>query len=214
MDTNNLIEKLTKDLKPVRALPAPAFRAMGASFIGIIAVIVAVRAFHGPRIDVQAAMQNTDFIVGDLLMLVGGLLAAFAAATLVVPDTRLRYSVSVPLGLSTFIWLALSLHAMLHLTMNDMQAALHENNSCTQGLIFLSLVPIGLSLILALRGAPVWRGLAGYALTLSMTSFAGIGMRFLCPGDAPAHLLVWHFLPVLGLSVVGIALGRIALQRR
>jgi hypothetical protein len=39
-------------------------------------------------------------------------------------------------------------------------------------------------------------------------------MRFACPNEQPAHLLVWHYLPVLAFAIVGVGLGQILLKRK
>jgi len=217
MDTSKLIDSLSKDLQPVRRLPAPVARAFILSLTALVLVTGMISFLGGPRADWVSVLQKPIFISGDILMLVAGFLSAIAAFTLAVPDTKIRKPVIVLLCTATVIWVVICLTAVASLTAQSFHAEVTDigkSAACFKALIFMSALPLAISFTMALRAAPVWRGWTGYALTLSMASFGAFGMRFFCPSDSSAHLLLWHFLPVVILSVLGSVLGRIILRFR
>jgi hypothetical protein len=217
MDTSNLIDNLANNLKPVRCLPAPSMRALLMSLAALALVAVMILILGGPRADWHTALQNPFFMSGDLLMLVAGFFSAIAAFTLTVPDTKIRQPVIILLCGATAIWMMICLYAAASLTPESFQAEINDtakSSACLKALIFMSALPLVVSFIMALRAAPLWLGWTGYALTLSMASFAAFGMRFFCPNDSYAHLLLWHFMPVVLLSIAGAGLGRIVLRLR
>lgn len=217
MDTNELIDALTRDLQPVRRLQAPCMRAAALCGFALAAVAAVIHVLGGPRPDWRDVLHSPALMAGDLLMPVAGFLAAVAAFILAVPDTKIRRPVVLLLGLATLAWAGICLKAAAAVTLQDIHAEFHEiaeSAACVKALVFMSAIPLAASFFMALRAAPVWRGWAGYALTLSMASFGAFGMRFFCPSDAPSHLMLWHFLPVVILSVFGGLLGRVILRFR
>jgi len=217
MDTSKLIDSLTQDLQPVRALRGPVTRGTIMSFTALVLVTGMIALLGGPRADWLTVLQNPVFMSGDILMLVAGFISAVAAFTLAVPDTKIRKPVIALLCTATIIWVGICLFAAVSVTAESFHAEITDigkSAACFKALIFMSALPLIISFSMALRSAPVWRGWTGYALTLSMASFGAFSMRFFCPSDSYAHLLLWHFMPVVILSVLGGLLGRIILRFR
>ena len=217
MDTSKLIDNLTQNLQPVRPLPSPIIRALIVSLVALALVIKMISILGGPRADWVSTLQNPLFVSGDLLMLAAGFLSAIAAFILSVPDVKIRKTVIALLCAASAIWAGICLYALASLTREGVQAEMADiakSSACFKALIFMLALPLIISFFMALRAAPVWRGWTGYSLTLSMASFGAFGMRFFCPSDSYAHLLLWHFLPVVILSVAGVILGRVALRFR
>lgn len=211
-DTDKLIEKLSGDLKPVRPLlPAPlragcicAF-SLAAVFGGIFALT------RGLRDDLGAKLHEAAFLLETGAMLAAGACAAYAACRLCVPDTKLRPPVQAALGLAILLWLFI-VGSVLRTEGNGF--AIPGEGDCLTDLSMLMVLPLSAICFLMTRGAPVWRGRAGFAMTLATGSFAALGMRLLCPLETPGHLLVWHFLPVLAYALIGVALGKILLRKK
>lgn len=53
---------------------------------------------------------------------------------------------------------------------------------------------------------------AGIMAALSVTAFAYVGMRLVEMNDNPAHLIFWHALPVMIMSIAGMLAGRYTLR--
>lgn len=206
-DTHDLIEKLSKDVQPVRPLPRAGFRALYLSIWAFALALLILQQVHEPRSDLAASFHSPVYLAQGLVMMVAGLLAAFAAFKLGVPDTRIRPPVVSALASATGLWGILILSEALQTTAVPAPA-----QSCFIGLTIGMSAPLVLGLVMMMRSAAVWRGWAGYAMVLSVGSFSALVMRFICPDDSPGHLLVWHFLPVLALVLPGILIGKILLN--
>ena len=209
-DTNDLIDNLAKDLKPVRPLPRAGVRAAVLSLWAVALGFLIMKAVHEPRSDLANALHQNVYLVQGLAMVLAGLMSAYAAFRLSVPDTRIRPPVVTALSLSTIIWLAM-IAGEFALSGGQMP---EPAESCFIGLTMAMSLPLIVAIIMVMHSAPVWRGWAGYAMVLSTGSFGALVMRVTCPSDSPSHLLVWHFLPVLGLALVGVPLGKILLNFR
>jgi hypothetical protein len=208
-DTPDLIEKLSRDLKPVPPLPRAALRA-GLFALAALALGFTVLLFtHAPRPDLAVTLYQPVYIVQGFAMFMAGLLAGFAAFRLSVPDTKVRTPVKAALAAASGAWLVLIVSELLQAGFAMPPPA----ESCLIGLTLAMAAPLVLGIVMVIRSAPVWRGWAGYALVLSVGSFAALAMRFICPNDSPAHLLVWHFLPVAIFAALGIFLGKILLKK-
>lgn len=216
MDTDKLILSLTKDLKPVRRVPAPLAGAVLLSVVAAGLVFFALLGLGGPRADWLEMSRHMPFMADSVIMFAAGALAAFAACRLAVPDTRVRGTVVGALFLATSAWVYLCGRAFLGVTAGGMQAALlsfADSAECILGLAVLIAAPLILAFFVMTRAAPVWRGWAGYAAVLSVSSFGALGMRFLCQNENTPHLLLGHFLPVILFFVSGIFLGKTILRR-
>lgn len=210
MDTNNLIDALARDLKPVRPLPAPHLRALVFAGLTAALVVLALVVLGGPRTEWPASMAAEA-----LLMASAGLAAAAAAFRLAVPDTRIRPATLALLSYAVTVWATLIVHAFTMMPEGGMRAELAETGSvaCVIGLLAMTSIPLSLAMMMVWRASPVWRGLAGAMAWLAAASFGAAGMRFLCANDGIGHLLLWHFMPVLALAALGTLAGRLLLKR-
>ena len=207
-DTNDLIGKLAGDLKPVRRIAPVWLRAVALSALSLAAVFGFIFAFtHGLRHDWTVMLG--PHLCQTLWIFMAGVLSAFAAFSLSVPDTKIRVHVYAMIGIATAVWVSLILGQLMAGPLSLSEVG--ERN-CLTDLALLVVAPFSAAIFMATRAAPVWRGWAGYSLMLSTGSFAALGMRFICVNEEPAHLLVWHFLPVLVLGLFGIGLGEILLK--
>ena len=191
-DTDKLIQKLSGDLKPVKPLlPAP-LRAGCICAFSLVAVFGGIFAVsHGMRADLADQLAQVPFLLQTGAMLAAGIFAAFAACRLCVPDTRIRAPVKAMLGLSSLLWLLLIASAV---RLGGLGYAIPGEGNCLTDLSLLAVLPLAAICFLMTRGAPVWRGWAGFAMTLATGSF-------------PA-------LPVLAFALAGVALGKILLKQK
>lgn len=210
MDTpDDLIKQLTDDLKPVTPM-APAwqraviFAALGLSLTFGLAVLIGLRA------DLGAQMHNSHFIAEITTLLSAGILSALTAARLAVPDTRVRLPVKLPFAIAHLLWVWLLGKTI---AVMDMAQQDHGHGACTLDLALMVILPLAAATGGMMRGAPVFRGMAGYAMSVSMVSFAAAAMRLLCPNDETGHLLFWHFLPAVGIAALGMILGLLVFRK-
>lgn len=206
-DTDKLIASLGQDLKPVKPMAGALILALILSTLSLVATFGAITIFtKGIRADWQVMFN--EHVAQTAGIFISGVLAAYAAFKLSVPDTRIRNPVRVVLGLASFIWVLLIAGQI------GAEPPEAGYRNCLTDFSLLFVIPFAAGIFVATRGAPVWHGWAGYALALSVGSFAALGMRFACPNEQPAHLLVWHYLPVLAFAIVGVGLGQILLKSK
>ncbi|PJB73582.1 MAG: hypothetical protein CO093_00365 [Alphaproteobacteria bacterium CG_4_9_14_3_um_filter_47_13] len=75
--------------------------------------------------------------------------------------------------------------------------------------------PPGIAMFLIVRkGAPIQCCWAGSMATWSVTAFGYLCMRLIEQNDNPAHLIVWHALPIVLMCVAGMMMGKYALRWR
>lgn len=207
MDTDKLIAQLGQDLKPVKPMAGALTLSLILSGLSLAATFGAIAIFtQGIRADWQVMFN--EHVCQTAGIFFSGLLAAYAAFKLSVPDTRIRNPVRIVLGLASFIWVLLIAGQM------GAEPPEAGYRNCLTDFSLLFIIPFAAGIFMATRAAPVWYGWAGYALALSVGSFAALGMRFACPNEQLAHLLVWHYLPVLTFAILGIGLGQILLKRK
>lgn len=210
MDTpDDLIKELTGDLKPVTPIAPVWQRAVIFTSLGLV-LTFGTAVLIGLRDDLGTRIQNTAFIFEITALLLAGLFSAVTAVRLAVPDTRLRLTVKLPLILAHIIWLWLLAKTALALpVLHD-----HGNGQCAIDLTLMMILPLAAATGGIMRGAPVFRGIAGYAMSLSMVSFAAAAMRLLCPNDEAGHLMLSHFLPAVCIAALGIAIGMFAFRKK
>lgn len=210
MDTDRLIADLTQDLKPVKRLPRVALRAGLWAAITLGAIAVAICAFtKGLREDLGAALHNSVFYSETLAIVAAGVLATVAAFRLCVPDTRVRPDVRAMIALFSLIWFGLIGGQLGKAGLAPPEPA---GEPCLTDLSLFMAVPLLAVVFMAMRAASTFPALAGYCAVLAAGSFGALGMRLLCPNDDPAHLLAWHFLPVMIFAICGLPLGKILLK--
>jgi len=65
------------------------------------------------------------------------------------------------------------------------------------------------------RAAPLEARYTGVFAALGALACGALGTQFVCPIDAPGRQLLWHFVPVIVLASLGLAMGaRLSRWRR
>jgi hypothetical protein len=84
---------------------------------------------------------------------------------------------------------------------------------CALQIALMALLPAVVLLREARAGAAVAPSWTGIFVVIAASSAGAVGSALICPIDQPAHQLLWHFLPVVTLAVVGPMAGRRWLTR-
>lgn len=215
MDTNELVSKLVDDLNPVK--PLPSAKCCSIYWIGMAAflVVVTVIVLGGVRPDFLEVIRRPVFLFENFAMLVAGLLAASVAFQLRVPQAVITLPIKGLLIAASAIWIFEVIRCYLNAENLAPEARLdfaHYIHDCLIDLTLIMVIPAAFMFFMLKKGATTQALWAGYAALLATASLAALGMRYLCPVDDPAHLLVWHFLPVLAYAVIGSIVGRYLLR--
>lgn len=206
MRTEELVDHLATDLRPVRRLRPPLVRALGwlafaAAVIGVAVLIEGFRHDIGTRIRLPHDVAQWVFSV------VTGVLAAIAAFTVSLPDRSPRWALlplpALALWLASLGWGCLADIARL----GPESLVLGTSWSCLRFIVGLGL-PLTLAMLLSLRHA-------GPIRPVPVTLLGGLAAAALCSAglslfhhlDAAAMVLAWHGGAMLVVVLVSGAMG-------
>jgi hypothetical protein len=206
-----VIAQLARDAAPVEPLPSPLARWCAWTLSAIVAgVIVTILLGFLPRLRpvVAAPVHDPRFVLAALATGGLALLAAGAAFALSVPGAARGRFVRIVPWLAAIAWAAVLRTRLV--AIGDPVAQIVTtpwHPVCVLLILTISALP-GFWLFLMLRrAAPLQSLWTGALAALGTLALGALGTQFVCPIDAPAHHLVWHFSPVIVLSALGLVLG-------
>ena len=214
MKTEELIQRLTADVRPVRRLASPprrvsAWLAAGLPYLALVVLIMS------PRDDLAAKLADARFLVEQGAAFATAVLAAVAAFSLGIPD-RSRWWAVLPLP-ALGLWLA-SLgqgcwRAWVELGAEGL--VLRPDFVCFPAIVAAGAVPGVVMVLMLRRGAPLAPRLAVMLGALAAATLGDVGLRLFHPQDASVMILVWQIGTVALLSLLGNMVGpRLLVWRR
>lgn len=211
MDTNELIESLGRDARPLRPR-TPLY--LGARPLVLLLTYMAAAQFFLPlRADLAAQLARPAFlaeILGLILLITS---SASSAVLMMFPDLhQKRWARSLPYGV--FAALALLMLAQLALPGDARMALPHGGHAmeCALCISSVALVPAALLFGLIRTGSSVHPLRAGSFAVLAAAGIGCLTLRLSEVNDALPHLLTWHYLPTLLFALVGALLGKFLLR--
>ena len=201
MDADELIARLTADLKPVQPLRPPWARAA----LWLVLGLPCVAAVVWGKLNVDASIVASDarFIIEQAATLATAVMAAIAAFASVVPG-RDRRALLLPLAPLSF-WLASVGHGCVQdwTRLGAAGLAIGPDWDCLRLAAMIGAVPAA-AIFVMLRALPPLRPRSTLALAaLAVAALANFGLQFAHVRDASIMVLTWH----LGGAVVFSALG-------
>jgi hypothetical protein len=220
VNTDQLIEQLSADARPVSRLLSPARRATLWVAVALVCVAFGVAHF-GIRRDIADAWRTTDMLLRIALLASTMWLAVLTALRLSVPGEETRaWSRLWPLAILLVLVSIGTAEVVAAAIVGDAGSPLRAW-TCVRKVAFTGAVPALLALVLIQRAAPLepkWTALLG---VLAAGAAGALTSELACPIRAPMHILLWHILPVAlsaGLGLLAgsalIAWARRALNRR
>jgi hypothetical protein len=209
MRTESLVDRLSKDLRPVRR------RNMAReALLLLLLAAVEVAAFLGMgfmRPDMPVAMEAPSFWWKLTSM---GLIAVLGAGVAILSGDPVR---SPRRGLRWILLCVVAVFAsgwLIDAAGNGWADLLHrldwtQGVQCVWQMVVLSIPPAVALGILIRRGAPTDRAGTALAAALSSAAWGAFVFVFTCPSDDPIYIAVWY---TVGCSIVTI-LGRAILIR-
>ena len=175
MDTEELIERLAADLKPVRPLWPPWVRTvlwMGIALPYVAAVVWGKLTMVDP---VQVA-NDTRFMIEQAATLATALTAAIAAFRSAVPGSNMRVLLlpTVPLGL----WLASVGHGCIQdwLQLGAEGLTIRPDWDCLPMATVIGIIPAAAIIVMLRRAAPLHPRLTLALAALSVASIANLAL--------------------------------------
>lgn len=213
MDTNSLIDKLVKE-GAQKPLPNPFMQAliwMG----GTIAYLSALSFYFGLRSDMAEKLGDVIYLLEIALLFLMAVSASIAALCLSRPDSyQMPFIKYVPFGF-LIVWAFTAFAASDGLSLDNMFHAMTLGQfDCPKDIALFSLPPALAIFMVVRKGATIQCCWAGSMATLAVTAFAYLCMRLIEQNDNPAHLIVWHALPIMLMCALGMMAGKFLLRWR
>ena len=200
--TPDLIESLSKNLKPVRRLRPPVTRAT--CWLLLAAVVVGLLAVsQGIRPDIATRIHDPSFATGMIGAILTGVLAAVAAFLVSLPDrSRLWLLLPAP---AVVLWLTNIGYQCLAdwVSIGPDGVSIGEATRCLATLVLTSL-PLSLAMLVMLRYAAPLRPTAVTCMgSLSVAAITAMALSLLHSGDATLMIIMFN----IGTAVMFVGLG-------
>jgi len=208
-NTEELIEALVRDAAPVKLASHP-FAQCAKWMAGGAAYVTLSVMYLGLRPDLMLRLQSSLF-VAELGLLAGIIVATFlSAALLAFPDMHQKRGVAfAPVSALALFVLAI----FLAWYADSLRAPLPEHNvECLFSIVSLALLPAAWMLYSIRRFASTHPHLAGGIALLCAFSIGALALRLSEQTDSIVHIVQWHYLPMIGIGILGLWLGKVFLR--
>lgn len=208
--TDDLIARLSADLKPVRPMAMQRLL-IGAILLSGVVAVIAMLALLGMRPDMEAASATMIYWTKFGYTLALGLLGLAATLVLARPEGRTRWPWLVAIALLG----ALLILAVVQLARADDMMPLIMGSSILRALIYIPVLslPVLLGALLALRRlAPRNPTLAGFAAGILAGGTGAWIYTFACAETGMMFLALWYTLGIVMVGGLGALLGRFLLR--
>ncbi len=189
--TDDLLARLTADLKPVRRVAHPAMAAL--AWLAVAALVISiVVALFGFRHDIAYRLSFGIDMPQMVFAAMTGALAAFAAFQLALPDRDWRWAL-LPLPAAA-LWIAtMGFGCLLDFARQGWEGIrLGTSFGCLRFIVGFG-VPLTVAFLwLARHAAPLRPGPVAALGGLAAASIASIGLTLVHHLDAAVMVLVWH----------------------
>lgn len=201
MRTEDLIEHLVADARPVRCLASPVKRTaiwLAWSLPWVAAVVFVM----GLRPDIAARLTDARWMIEEAAALVTALMAAMAAFCAGVPG-RPRWEHFLPV-LPLLVWLGALGQGCLQdwLTLGSAGLALQPDWQCLPGIVVVGLGPAVAMAVMILRGSPIAPMTTTALGALAAGGLAEVALRLFHQEDGSLMVLVWQAGTVFGITLI------------
>lgn len=206
MTENDFINKLTSEHTEVKKAPSIAARFLKWMIICIFSLSVGVASL-GLREDWQILFNSPVLLVQNLFILFSFIMTGFVAIKLSSPGA-LKHGSDKKL-----IYAVIAIWSLILITLGLLNGAEISNFkkiglSCIRDIVVIGLIPGVALFFFILQGIVLKRSIAGFMAMLSAFALGTYGVQFTCHNDDAIHIFIWHFLPLISLSALGILIGR------
>ena len=207
MKTDELIERLGRDVTVAKPLPVPGMRT-AAWMVWAVSYLVVVAVMMFAAMSSAGVTATPLFLVQQSAALVTGIMAARAAFASVIPGSNNRVWAMPAMGAG--VWgLSLLWAGVLDLqAAGTLGVASQSDWPCVASMTVGGLV-VGAPLVWMLRrGAPLTPGLTAFLAALAALSFANIEACLTRPHAFALTVLLWHGSTVAAVAALCALMGR------
>jgi hypothetical protein len=216
--TENLIQSLTEDLRNPSPTSGwtPRYWLSWLTWLGFYAAATFLCTVIWPDLAYfHPELVNASFVIQFVLWL--GAAVASAAATYQSSFPVWKSISAKPIALGIFsillvlIFFGWSPSGAGSEFANEMVA---NRGSCGRFMLIMGFFSTAWMMQVIRRAAPAKLFETGAWAAATSGAVGALCMRFVCPYENPAHILVWHLTPILALSLLGAIVGKKALRWR
>jgi hypothetical protein len=207
MNTDDLIERLSRDVTVAEPLPAPGMRT-AVWMVWALSYLVVVAMMMFAVMSSAGVMPTPLYLVQQSAALVTGIMAARAAFASVIPGANNRVWMMPAIGAG--VWsLSLLWAGVLDLqAVGTLGVTSQSDWPCVASMTVGGLV-VGAPLVWMLRrGAPLTPGLTAFLASLAALSFANIEACLTRPHAFALTVLLWHGGTVAAVAALCALTGR------
>ncbi len=206
---DNLIAKLAQD--GIRVKPAPHPFILSLQWMGAAAIYLAVSlAFFGPRPDLLEKFHSAWFVAEIVALLGIFIVTSISAALLAFPDLhQKRHLALAPAWIFTLFLLTLFFAWRADSPPTPLPV---HSFQCTVGITLMALLPAVWIFYSIHKYASTHYRLAGSVALLSAFSVGALWLRLHEVNNSIAHVIEWHYLPMLAIGIIGLWLGQRVLK--
>ena len=204
-----LVETLAEDAAAVKPASHP-FR-LSLKWMGAAAIYLAVSlALSGLRPDLAQKFHEPWF-VAEIASLLGIFIAtSLSAALLAFPDLYQKRGIAFfPAWM--FALFLLVMYFVWHADSPPAPLPVH-GFECTLSITLMTLLPAAWTFYAMRKFASTHYRLAGSIALLSAFSVGALWLRLHEVNDSIIHVVQWHYLPMLGIGLIGLWLGKMLLK--
>lgn len=200
-----LVDSLVQDASPVKPAPHPLMLSLG--WVAGAALYLALSLWiSGLRPDLVQKLQEPWFVAELAALALLFVTTSLSAAVLAFPDLhQMRRAALAPA-----VPFALLIAAILFAWHADAPPAPLPVHSfeCTLSITLFSLLPAAWTFLSIRKFASTHYRWAGSIALLSAFSVGALWLRLHELNDSIIHVVEWHYLPMLGIGMLGWWLGR------
>lgn len=202
--TEEFIERLSEDLKPVKHIFSPVWT-VTPWLIVVLGYLAGVVHFLGLRMDWEEKLAAPEFLFELSLTFSIAVSAGYCAGWMAVPDMREKnWMQAVPLTLFG----AFLLYMLCHIVPEGMSVPHLQWHHCFSDAILMAFVPIAALSILVKQGATTRPRMLSLMSVLAVGALGWGALRLTCMQDDVAHTLFYHFIPFIIFAVLVGVLAR------
>ncbi len=206
---DDLVAQLAQEAKAITPAPHP-FR-LSLQWVGAAAIYLALSlALSGLRADWVERLHNPWFVAEIAALLGIFIVTSLSAALLAFPDLHQKRHLAYAPILPVLLFVAVMFLAWRADTPPS-PLPVHRFE-CTLSILLMMLLPAGWTFYSMRKYASTHYRLAGSVALLSAFSVGALWLRLHEATNSIAHVVEWHYLPMLAIGLLGWSLGRWVLK--
>jgi Negative regulator of sigma F len=196
--SNNLIQQLSQDLKPVRLQAQFLIRFWSLLFLNVMITVAGVLYWYFKKNEFNLPLGRS--FIESVLLLVTAFFCSYYMTKSLSPHTAKAKTSFRPM-ISFFMWCLLLIGAFIMLYLRNPLESLEalQYNTWLCPTVALSIgLPISIvSVVWVKNGVSLFPQSTFLYWSVMSLSWGALGLSLICPWTDPLHEILWHVLPVL-----------------